>query len=113
MSQRGGLHPVFPGRLQNLAGAGRRRAIGDHLQVLVTEGRRQVFCPAAGDNQLPTQGSKSSHQGPPDTACGAGDDCGSGHVVSSVAFISSRTKFNSLNILGLMSELLWLISIFV
>jgi len=81
--------------------------------VLVTEGRRQVFCPATGYNQLPTPGSKSSHHSPPDTACGARDDCGSGHVVSSVFFISSRTKLIWLNIYGFIGELLWLLSIFV
>ena len=84
MGQRAGLHPVLPGGLQNLPGAGHRRAIGSDLQVLVAEGCRQVLCPAAGDNQLPALGGKSSRHGPPDTARGAGDDCGSGHVVSSV-----------------------------
>ena len=87
MGQRAGLHLVLPGGLQNLPGAGHRRAIGDHLQVLITEGCRQVFGLAAGDDQLPALGNQSSHHGPPDTACGAGDDCGFGHLGSSITVV--------------------------
>jgi hypothetical protein len=84
MGQRGGQHLKIFGRLQNLPGAGHRRAIGGYLQVLVAEGCRQVFCLAAGDDQLPTLGSKLGHHGTPDAAGGTGDQCDFVHVGSLV-----------------------------
>jgi hypothetical protein len=84
MGQRGGQHLMIFGDLQNLPGAGHRRAVGGHLQMLVAEGSRQVFGLAAGDDQMPTLGCKSSNHGTPDAAGGAGDQCDFVHVGSLV-----------------------------